>query len=169
MRTGTFKTLRKTKMTEKAPALVCIDGPEDESFPVTITVRNLKGVESAITFDCIPRTVTEWAAEGDKIRAEIAAGIKANEAKTVKAKGKAKAAEEAGEQAEDEATRIELLVTDRINSDASLALRIAKGWSVTDKFAAASVAKMEDKFPGAVLSLHREYTKRVNGEREGNS
>ena len=155
-------------MTEKAPSLVCIDGPEDDSFPVTITVRNLKGVESAITFDCIPRTVTEWAAEGDKIRAEIAARIKADEAKTAKAKGKKKASDDAGEEAEDEVIRLEALVTERINSDAGLALRIAKGWSVTDKFAAAAMVKLEDKFPGAVRSLHQEYTKRVNGEREGN-
>lgn len=156
-------------MTDKAPALVCIDGPEDDSFPVTINVRNLKCVESAVTFDCVPRTVTQWAAEGDKIRAEIAARIKAEETKTAKAKGKKKAAEDAGEPSEEETLRLEAMVTDRINSDAGLAMRIAKGWSVTDKFGAAALVKLEDKFPGAVRSLHQEYTKRVNGEREGNS
>jgi len=155
-------------MTEKAPSLVCIDGPEDDSFPVPITVRNLKGVESTITFDCIPRTVTAWAAEGDKIRAEVAAKIKADEAKSVKAKAKKKTESEQDPTTEAETIRLEAMVTERINNDAGLALRIAKGWSLTDKFAAAAIAKLEDKFPGAVRSLHQEYSKRINGEREGN-
>lgn len=154
-------------MTEKAPSLVCIDVPDDESFPVPITVRNLKGVESTITFDCIPRTVTAWAAEGDKIRAEVAAKIKASEGKASKAKEK-KAPEEPVAEPEAETIRLEQMVTERINNDAGLALRIAKGWSVTDKFGAAAIAKLEDKFPGAVRSLHQEYSKRINGEREGN-
>ncbi len=143
-------------MSEKAPALVCIDGPEDESFPVTITVRNLKGVASSITFDCIPRDVAEWAAEGDKIRAEVAERVKAEEAKAKK-KGAA-----------DAPIQMEALVTERINNDAAVALRIAKGWSVTDPFGAAGIAKLENRFPGAVRTLHDEYTRRINGEREGN-
>lgn len=160
-------------MTDKAPALVCIDGPEDESFSVPITVRNLKGVESTISFDCIPRTVTEWAAEGDKIRAEVVAKIKADEAKTAKSKATKAKAQKAAAEGEDtpaaeDPVRLAELVTERINNDAGVALRIAKGWSVTDKFCAASIAKLEDKFPGAVRSLHQEYSKRINGERGGN-
>ncbi len=146
-------------MTEKAPALVCIDGPEEDSFPVTITVRNLRGVASSITFDCIPRDVAEWAAEGDKIRAEVAERVKAEEAKSKK------------KDTENDAAApilMEAMVTERIKSDAGVAMRIAKGWSVTDKFGAAAIAKMERKFPGAVRALHDGYTRVVNGEREGN-
>lgn len=152
-------------MTDKAPALVRIDGPEDESFPVTITVRNLKGVESSITFDCIPRTQTEWAAEGDRIREDVRARIEAEEA-AAKKKPRGKSAAEA--QPQQTLPRLEQMVAERINGDAGMALRVAKGWSLADKFTAASMAKLEDKFPGAVSDLHREYSRRVSGEREKN-
>jgi hypothetical protein len=150
-------------MSEKA-VLVCIDGPEDDTFPVTITVRNLKGVESTITFDCIPRTLTEWTKVGDQVRAEIAEKIKAEE---VKAKAKAKKkADDGGESADP--VKLEALVTERIQTDAGMGLKIAKGWSVTDQFGAAGLAKLENRFPGAIRDLSQAYSKRINGEREGN-
>lgn len=154
-------------MTEKAPALVCIDGPEEDSFPVDITVTNLKGVKSTITFDCIPRTVSEWASEGDKIRAESRARLKAEEAKNAKKKPKKDGAHDEA-YSDDDPVRVEAVVNDRINIDAKIALVIAKGWSVTDKYSAQALSKLENKFPGAISALLNEYSKRINGEREGN-
>jgi hypothetical protein len=148
-------------MSDQAPQLVSIDGPEEDSFPVTITVRNLKGLESSITFDCIPRDSLEWAAEGDKLRARTVENAKAEQAKADK-KTKSKA------EGDQEPIAVEPIMAGRIKADVDLAMVIAKGWSVTNPFSAASLSKMEAKFPGAIRDLHDGYQKKIHGAREGN-
>lgn len=146
-------------MTEKAPALVCIDGPEDDAFPVTITVRNLKGVASTITFDCIPRTVTQLAELQDKATKEMEAAKKAAEHKP-------------GDGAEGAQDAPAALMADshrqRFRRDAEYIMTIAKGWNLTNKFNLDSLEKLEDKFPGAAMSLAIEYGKTIYGQREKN-
>lgn len=150
-------------MSDKTPALVCIDSPEDETFPVEITVRNLKGAERTVTFDGIARTMTQWAEIGDKDREAQAAKKAADE----KVKDE-KAVQEDAAAGDPEVKKAAAVRAEHVRSEARWALLMAKGWSLTDPYTLENVVKFEDKFPGSVFSLFQEYSKVIEGKREKN-
>lgn len=152
--------------TAKAPRLKSITAPTG-TFPVEITVRDARGAEGVITFDCIARTQTAWSRERDSLFAQAQAQRKErasdNEDKTATGDKEGVAPEP-----ELETAQLEKLVSGRLKLDADIVLRIAKGWDLDNDFNTDSFAALEDAYAGAIIDLVNEYSKKIHGNRLGN-
>lgn len=148
--------------TTKAPRLKSIAAPTG-TFPVEITVQGLTGAQGTITFDCIARTQTAWARERGQLFDQARARQKAQSDKA----GDAGAPD--GEPAKEfDPEQLASLVSAGIKGDAEMVPHIAKGWDLDDEFNIASLAAMEDAYPGATSSLLTGYSQKIHGHRLGN-
>lgn len=158
-------------MTEKtkAPRLKSIAAPTG-TFPVEITVRDLCGVEGTIVFDCFARTQTGWSRERGELFAQATERQKSREAKAKAAKaarGGEGADEDEGAPDIDPA-QLEQVFSERIRGDASMVLKVAKGWELDDDFTLEQISALEDTYPGAINDLLNKYSEKIHGARLGN-